>query len=277
MGTINHTTTEINTILDKANAATFEEVCRLVFTSSYGGAATQLISYYTTGSELIFSGAQRLWGLTQISGSGYSGGAFTPPEDGDYIFDVPNVCLPAYAMSSIFKNGVLFHLGIPSSPVPQGDGRIGSGKLVRYSTLTVASERLHVIMRGLTTADSIKFGTTSCVTGQANGTPTMGYALHVAMHNAHQGFLEPYREIAPVISNDGGDALFTFAGHPFEDGDKVTVVATGYSGTRYVVSRTANTFKVSTTRGGAAVAYTTSPSAVVKGYNECIRIFKLTV
>jgi len=76
-----------------------------------------------------------------------------------------------------------------------------------------------------------------------------------------------------VTFTDSGD-LVGYNSHPYEDGDQIHFTAitttTGISlNTRYyVISSTANTFQVSTTEGGSAVALTTDGTGTAVGMKD---------
>lgn len=85
---------------------------------------------------------------------------------------------------------------------------------------------------------------------------------------------------AESISNSGGDILITYTSHGLLNGDTIYISEiTGgslTSGTYYVVSSGANTFKISLSSGGAAVAYSAVTSLYFEGVtNGTYPIFAL--
>jgi len=74
-----------------------------------------------------------------------------------------------------------------------------------------------------------------------------------------------------TVASASGDLQVTYVAHGFADGDGVyigNVTGTLSSGTYYVVSKTADTFEISLTKGGASVSWTDETSCEIQGVTE---------
>ena len=79
--------------------------------------------------------------------------------------------------------------------------------------------------------------------------------------------------VRATITSASGDIEITYNSHGFADGDSTHVDNISGSltaGTYYVINKTANTFEISLTKGGASASYTDETSCEVQGITETV-------